>query len=282
MEAKKAIIGVYKISNSKSGRYYIGYSVNIEKRFKTHKYKLSNNCHDNIFLQRAYNAYGEECFNYEILHQCKTEEEAKEVELSYLQDLSIRDTIYNLNFNNSGGDLLSHHPDKDVIREKIKDSQKETLSKMTSEERKIKYGKFGEKNGMYGKTHTEEVRKKISELKKGNTYCKGIKLSEEVKQKMSEARKGKFTGSNNPFYGKKHPPEIIEKIRQKNLGRKPKNTIKIIIDDIEYESITEAARQLNMVSTTVLWRLKSKNPKFDNYKYAETITTNELFSDIEK
>jgi hypothetical protein len=34
------IIGVYKISNIKDGRYYIGHSQNIEKRFKTHKYNL--------------------------------------------------------------------------------------------------------------------------------------------------------------------------------------------------------------------------------------------------
>ena len=275
MEAKKAIIGVYKIFNSKSGRYYIGYSVNIEKRFKTHKYKLSNNCHDNIFLQRAYNADGEGCFNYEILHQCETEEEAKEVELSYLQDLSIRDTIYNLNFNNSGGDLLSHHPDKDAIREKIKDSQKETMLKMTSEERKLKYGKKGEKNGMFGKTHTEQVKNKLSKIHKGNTYRKGILLSNETKQKMSEFAKTR-TGEKNPFYGKHHSQETIEKIKQKSLGRLPPNTIKININDIEYESISEAARQLNMAAPTVLWRLKSKNPKFDNYKYAET---NKVISD---
>ena len=47
----------------------------------------------------------------------------------------------------------------------------------------------------------------------------------------------------------------------------PPNTIKISIDGKIYISITEAARQLNLVAPTVLWRLKSKNPKFDNYKY---------------
>ena len=40
-----------------------------------------------------------------------------------------------------------------------------------------------------------------------------------------------------------------------------------MIDDEIYVSISEAARQLNMSQPTVLWRLKSKNPKFDNYKY---------------
>jgi predicted GIY-YIG superfamily endonuclease len=63
MEAdRQPTIGVYKISNSLSGRYYIGYSTNIERRFTSHRRKLKQNCHDNIFLQRAYNLDGEDKF----------------------------------------------------------------------------------------------------------------------------------------------------------------------------------------------------------------------------
>jgi len=36
-----------------------------------------------------------------------------------------------------------------------------------------------------------------------------------------------------------------------------------------YIYIAEVARQLNKPAPTILWRLKSKNPKFDNYKYVE-------------
>jgi group I intron endonuclease len=203
MDHSKKIIGVYKISNILSGRYYIGYSSNINRRFSVHRNKLKQNCHDNIFLQRAYNLDGEDKFIYEIIHICDTKEEAKEIELQYLTDLTIRNIIYNLNFNNSGGDLLTHHPDKEKIREKILNSFKETLNKMTPEERSQKYGKIGDKNGMYGKTHTEEVRKMNSELKKGNTYCIGKKASDETRQKMSENAKLKI-GEKNPFYGKHH------------------------------------------------------------------------------
>jgi group I intron endonuclease len=185
-EDRHPTVGVYKISNSLSGRYYIGYSTNIGRRFTTHRRKLKQNCHDNIFLQRAYNLDGEDKFKYDIIHVCDTEVEAKETELQYLTDLSIRDKLYNLNYNNSGGDLLKHHPNKEAIREKIIQSHKETLSKMTPEERSIKYGKCGEKNGMYGKTHTEENRKKFSEIHKRNQYCKGKIVSNETRQKMSE------------------------------------------------------------------------------------------------
>ena len=270
-ETKQPIIGVYKISNLVSDRYYIGYSKNINKRFCVHRSKLKNSCHDNIFLQRAYNLDGEDKFIYEIIHRCNTEKEAKEIELQYLTDLSIRDKLYNLNYNNSGGDLLTNHPNKESIREKIIKSCAETMSKMNSEERKQKYAKNGERNGMYGKTHTEEARKIFSEVHKGNTYTKGKKASEETRQKFSKMRKNKNTGEENPFFGKHHTEETKQKIREKNKGNIPPTAKEIIIDDITYISIAEAGRQLSICGTTILWRLNSKNPKFNNYKYSESM-----------
>ena len=269
MDDNQKIIGVYKISNILSGRYYIGYSTNINRRFTVHRSKLKQKCHDNIFLQRAYNLDGEDKFIYEIIHNCDTEETAKEIELQYLTDLSIREYLYNLNFNNSGGDLLTNHPYKEKIRQQIINSYKETLSKMTPEERKAKYGKCGERNGMFGKTHSDEVRKMNSELKKGNTNFKGCKHREESKQKMSEIRKNKNTGENNSFFGKHHSEETKQKIREKNIGNIPPSNKEITIDDFFYISISEAGRQLNIPATTILWRLNSKNPKFENYKYVD-------------
>ena len=269
MENKQPIIGVYKIYNTLSGRYYIGYSTNINRRFTIHRSKLKQNCHDNIFLQRAYNLDGEDKINYNIIHICNKEDEAKEIELEYLSDLSIRNIIYNLNYNNSGGDLLTNHPDKEKIREKIVNSHKETLSKMTLEERKEKYGKFGENNGMYGKTHTEEVRKKISDINKGRvSHNKGKKASDETRQKLSEFRKNKYTGQENSFFGKHHTEETKQKIREKNIGNIPPNNKEITIDGFFYISMAEASRQLNIPVPTILWRLNSKNLKFENYKYA--------------
>ena len=64
-----------------------------------------------------------------------------------------------------------------------------------SEEHKqaLSAAQSGENNGMYGKTHSEESKKKMSEKHKGK------KLSEEHKQKISKSTKGE----KNPMYGKK-------------------------------------------------------------------------------
>jgi hypothetical protein len=90
---------------------------------------------------------------------------------------------------------------------------------------------------------------------------------------MSEIRKNKNTGENNSFFGKHHSEETKQKIREKNIGNIPPNNKEITIDGVFYISISEAGRQLNIPTPTILWRLNSKNPKFDNYKYDQDIST---------
>lgn len=272
MEDTKTIIGVYKITNTISGRYYIGYSKDIEKRFSIHRYKLNRNIHDNVFLQRAYNLDGINNFNYEILHRYETIKEAQEKELIYLNDLNIRNVLYNLNFNNSGGDITSMHPDKDQIYKRISATLLKKNSELSVDERKLKWGFKGEKNGMFGKTHTESARKKISELNKGNHTFLGCKHSDESKKKLSEYAKLRI-GEKNQFFGKHHSEETKKKISDSNKKRIPKNTTSISIDNITYSSMTEAANKLNIPVSTVSWRIRSKNQKFNNYKYTEIIDT---------
>lgn len=63
--------GIYCIRNKINNNKYIGQSVNIEKRFETHKYFLNKNSHHNQHLQRAWNKYGKHNFEFSILKRCK-------------------------------------------------------------------------------------------------------------------------------------------------------------------------------------------------------------------
>jgi group I intron endonuclease len=73
---KEIIIGVYKITNKITGKYYIGYSKNIYERWTNHRRFLKNNKHINIKLQRSYNKHTLEAFTFEILHIFDNIEEA--------------------------------------------------------------------------------------------------------------------------------------------------------------------------------------------------------------
>lgn len=79
----------------------------------------------------------------------------------------------------------------------------------------------GELNPFYGKHHSEEVRRRWSEIRKGRKlseehkhklkghipWNKGVSMSEDAKEKMSLAKKGMFVGEKNPFYGQRHSDE---------------------------------------------------------------------------
>ncbi|MGG0177265.1 NUMOD3 domain-containing DNA-binding protein [Gottfriedia acidiceleris] len=121
---------------------------------------------------------------------------------------------------------------------------------------------------MYGRTHTKEVKERISQLNKGQSRNKGIKRSIEQRKRLSEIATLR-TGENNPFFGRKHSDEVKRKLSEQKKGYKPLNSRIVIIDGVEYESITEASRQLNVVPATIIYRIKSKNNKFNNYKYKE-------------
>jgi group I intron endonuclease len=269
----KKIIGVYKISNTlcPEGKYYIGYSCNIKQRLQTHKSTLRGGKHRNIRMQRAYEKYGSECFDYEILQECENEEDAKNVELSYLEDLTIRDKLYNLHYNSSGGDMLTFHPDREQIIERMKNTQKKRNSELTQEEYKRKFcTKTGEKNGMYGRTHTDELKKRLSIINKGREPPnKGKKASQETKDKLSVIASERL-GEKNPFFGKQHSEETKQKLRESMLGNIPTNAREILIDGETYISATEAGRQINVCTATILHRIKSPNPKFANYFYVDS------------
>ena len=70
---------------------------------------------------------------------------------------------------------------------------------------------------------------------------------------------------NNPFFGKQHSEETKKKLSESKKGKKPTNMKQVIIDNIIYESLSEASRQTGIPSPTILWRINSKNEKYKNY-----------------
>ena len=59
--------GIYKITNKVNGKVYIGESLDLERRWKEHLLELGSKQHINLKLQKDYNIYGYEAFEFEIL-----------------------------------------------------------------------------------------------------------------------------------------------------------------------------------------------------------------------
>ena len=60
------ISGIYCIKNVDTGKKYIGQSKNIYKRWIDHRWALNNKMHDNDYLQKAWDKYGETHFVFSI------------------------------------------------------------------------------------------------------------------------------------------------------------------------------------------------------------------------
>lgn len=192
---------IYKLINLKNRKFYIGSTFYPNKRKSQHFSSLKNKKHHNIYLQRSYSKYGVDNFNFVILHEesVSNDRELKDIEAEFIANLNPE---YNIG-GTTGGDNLTKHPRRDEIIKQIKDTINLNISSMTEEERKIKWGRPGKgnpnwnggssfnycacgtkiaitaktcikcrdikgnNNPFYGKTHTEEAKKKISEAAKG-------------------------------------------------------------------------------------------------------------------
>lgn len=66
--------GIYVIVNVYNNHKYVGQSVDIKKRWNTHKRELKRGTHKNFHLQHAWNFYTPSNFKFSILEECDRHE----------------------------------------------------------------------------------------------------------------------------------------------------------------------------------------------------------------
>jgi len=62
--------GVYTITNTANGKLYVGSTVNLAHRWRQHRRLLSKGTHHSIKLQRAWNKYSADAFEFRVLETC--------------------------------------------------------------------------------------------------------------------------------------------------------------------------------------------------------------------
>lgn len=264
--------GIYLIQIAEI--YYVGSAKDFQSRFDRHLKDLKENKHHNIILQRSFNKYGPESVSMRILETVPyekksiVEREQFHIDLYRMKHKSRCCNITEASF----GDTKTHNPRRQEIIEKTSATLSRQMSMMSIEEKREKFGMLGERNGMYGKTHSNEVKQRLSERE----------YSEDTKKKMSESAIKKFkdrpdlrenlsnhaslrVGDKNPFYGRTHSEEVKQKMSEKNTGKVPANAMTIRVFGKQYSSFKEASEALGIPHTTIRWRCMSQNKKFDDY-----------------
>lgn len=127
---KDKVCGIYCIENLVDKKKYIGQSRNIYKRWNFHKSSLNNKRHTNDFLQKSWNEYGSDKFQFYILEECEIAD-LNAREKYWIAHYDTAKAGYNLTL---GGDApYLSKPCSDITKQKI--SQAKKGSTMTQEQR---------------------------------------------------------------------------------------------------------------------------------------------------
>jgi group I intron endonuclease len=157
--------GIYLIRNAITGKVYVGSSIDIRSRWRSHICLLNGDSHSNAHLQASWNVHGKNAFEFTIIEECSegTLMIREMVWIAYYDAMN-RDKGYNIEY-----------PDRHEVTEETK--------------RKISEANMGHHHNR-GWHHSEETKQRLSESKNGNQWNKGKHHSEETKHKMSESMMG--------------------------------------------------------------------------------------------
>lgn len=189
--------GIYAII-SPSGRRYIGQAQSIRQRWYEHKRLLNAGKHRCTPLQKAWKKYGEDAFTFSKIAIVPVEQlNAREQEQfdSYV----------------IAGDRRSLYNASLCVEATVRG-----IKHAASAKAKMAAAKSGNKNPMFGRTHSEESRAKMMEFFRINGHpFKGRRLEIEERLKISARQ----TGDKNHQWGKPHNEDTRKKIAASLLGR---------------------------------------------------------------
>lgn len=230
-----------------TGNWYVGQTVDPERRFKQHINDAINKKDNNIF-HRALKKYGLDNFVYCILEDNILRDNLNMKEIEWIE---YYDSFY-CGYNLTLGGIVSRICTEET-RKKLSESRKGKtpwiFGKHHSEETKHKISEsnkgqlIGIRNPMYGKHHSKESREKMPEATKGRNHpFYGTHLKESTKQKISSSNKGKH--NFNGMYGKRHKESTKKKMSISNKNKSKVNKYDLNGNFIcSYNSITEAIKQ---------------------------------------
>lgn len=149
------VCGIYLITNKINGYMYVGQSTDIYRRWREH---CALHALHSSLVEKAIAKYGKDNFSFEIIIILENDiEKLNDAEREWIAILNTYEDKNHYNMT-PGGDFSPMRVQEIVAK------------------------RSGENHPMYGRKHSEETRKKMSEAHKGK------KLLEETKRKMSEAR----------------------------------------------------------------------------------------------
>lgn len=226
---------IYRIVNLVNLKQYIGRSSRHTRRWSRHRSLLRDGTHINRHLQRAWNKHGKDVFRFEVIETCQSLEQTYERERYWIAHHRTTDPRYGYNIGSGGKGsspspegilrIVAAHKGKPLsaehrrkigaahrgktISQKARDQTAESLRKRYAEGTLVAVvppPKPGALHPMWGKTHTQEVRNRLSTSSR-RTYEE--RMGHEEAARLCAEKREASRGAGNPFY----KPFDIEYVR---------------------------------------------------------------------
>lgn len=251
---KEKIIGIYEIRNKINNKVYIGQSVDVHRRLKSHINSLNRN-KDSKYLQRVWEKYGEKNFEFKIIEILDDKNKLNDREIFWIEynKSTNRDFGYNLR---DGGNYSTFCEETRKLMS-ISASNRPPISDKTRE--KLRCARKRRKFSI-------ETCRKISENQKGK------KLSKETKDKISNTLKGKVTWN----IGRKHSEESKKKNRNAHLGKKHSEESKKKMSEAKKGKKFSEERKKNMKGFINQNHTEETKKRISETKRKDSYLTNEL------
>lgn len=249
---------VYKCTNLINDKIYIGKTYNFKKRKQQHCWDLNKYI---SYFHNAISKYGKENFQWNILNEVKTNKEANELEIFWINYFKSNNFKYGYNMTIGGEGFTGY--------------------KWTEEMRKKR---SGINHHLYNKHHTKEARNKIKKARKNQI----IKHSKETKKKISNSNRDKIILKecrekiSKTKTGKKIIGEALENIRKANKILSQKRIIKLkgiilnnlILDYLKGYSIYSLVDKYNISFRVIKRNLLENNIILRNHSEQSKIMNN--------
>ena len=252
---------IYKIRNITNGHFYIGSTVDSRKRFWEHRKHLRLGTHVCIYLQRAWNKYGEDFFKFEVVEQLASKDELFPAEQRLLDEHFGKDYCYNVAayadapMRDASPELRQKLAEKTRAWHQVNQHPRLGIELTPEAKEQIRQSRIGKHAGSdhyrYGRTVSPEVREKIGAAQRGKPKGPGRRVSLEG---MIKIRAAAAAGSYSHWKGKTHRPESKEKMSRSIIAVNPEG------EENLYKSITAFRVEYDVTPPTIDRALKSGNP----------------------
>ena len=156
---KAKISGIYYIKNIVNGKLYVGQSINVHARLSRHKTDLRVG-RDSKHLQRAYDKYGEDHFEFALFMECPIDE-LDFWEKYYIAEWRTQDECFGYNLDGGGSKSRLMSDKTKALMSKSRNGH--VVSEETRRKISEHHADFsGANNPNFGKTPSEQTRKKSS------------------------------------------------------------------------------------------------------------------------